>query len=63
MRKNDRSAAVRFELKGALFTDVEAWRARQARIPPRATAIRRLVEMGIDSEGELNAKVENEELS
>jgi hypothetical protein len=63
MRNNDSRAAVRLELADPLLTDVENWRRSQPKIPARATAVRLLVELAINSKAELNAaKAENGEL-
>ena len=63
MRNNESRAAVRLELTDPLLSDVENWRRSQTKIPARATAVRLLVELAINSEAELNAaKAENGEL-
>jgi hypothetical protein len=49
MRNNDSRAAVRLELTDPLLTDVENWRRSQTKIPARATAVRLLVELAINS--------------
>jgi hypothetical protein len=48
------SAAVRFELSGAIFAQIEDWRRRQAKIPSRPEAIRELLKRAL-SHAEPNA--------
>ena len=55
MGNNESRAAVRLELTDPLLTDVENWRRSQVKIPARATAVRLLVKLAINSEAELNA--------
>jgi hypothetical protein len=54
MRNDDSRAAVRLELTDPLLTNVENWRRSQIKIPARATAVRLLVELAINSEAALN---------
>jgi hypothetical protein len=64
MRNNDSRAPVRLVLTDPLLTDVENWRRSQAKIPARATAVRLLVELAINSDAELNvAKAEKGKLA
>ena len=41
------SAAVRFQLEGPIFTQVEDWRRSQAKIPSRPDAIRQLLKRAL----------------
>jgi hypothetical protein len=41
------SAAVRFQLEGPIFAQIENWRRRQEKIPSRPDAIRELVKRAL----------------
>jgi hypothetical protein len=45
--RNNSSAAVRLELEGELFANVEAWRREQEKIPSRSSAVRQLIERAL----------------
>ena len=45
--RNNSSAAVRLELEGDLFANVEAWRREQEKIPSRSSAVRQLIERAL----------------
>ena len=41
------SAAVRFQLEGPIFTQIEDWRRSQLKIPSRPAAIRELLKLAL----------------
>jgi hypothetical protein len=45
------NAAVRFQLEGAIFTQIEDWRRSQPKIPSRPDAIRELLKRALGSAG------------
>ena len=49
------SAAVRFQLKGPIFAEVENWRRKQPKIPSRPAAIRELLKRALADEPRLDA--------
>jgi hypothetical protein len=47
MHNDDSSAAVRFQLEGPIFTQIENWRRAQTKIPSRPDAIRELLKRAL----------------
>jgi hypothetical protein len=43
------TAAVRIELEGPTFEQVEEWRRSQSKIPSRSEAVRRLLELALSA--------------
>jgi hypothetical protein len=44
------AASVRIDLEGPLFHRVENWRRAQGKIPPRADAVRQLIQQALEQQ-------------